>query len=39
METILIAPEQLEYLAKVIMMTGACICFCLGFNAWESSAK
>ncbi|MCS4309014.1 hypothetical protein M2404_003377 [Rheinheimera pacifica] len=39
METIFIDPDQLDYLAGVIMMTGCCICFCLGLNAWESSAK
>lgn len=39
METIFIDPDQLEYIAKAIVMTGACICFCLGLNAWENSAK
>lgn len=39
MDTVTIAPEQIEYLAMVIMMTGSCICFCLGMNAWESVAK
>lgn len=39
METVILAPEQVEYLARVIMMTGCCICFALGMNAWENSAK
>lgn len=39
METVTIAPEQIEYLANVIFMVGCGICFCLGMNAWESAAK
>lgn len=39
METVTLDPEQIEYLARVIVMCAACICFCLGFNAWENSAK
>lgn len=39
METVNFNPEQLDYIVTAIVMVGACICFCLGLNAWENSAK
>ncbi len=46
METVNINPEQIQqlieavhYLGRCIFYSTMCICLCLGFNAWESSAK